>query len=163
MLTVFNEFDTTDDGEIDLQEFKGALEVLGINLAPNKVRMLFAAFDKDHNNTVDFVECGHAPSAATPPPRPLPLHGCLPAPHTSSPCTVRLYRFCHVIFPDLDEEKLLEEYAARVKDTPRTRAKHAHVMSQLLAEEGSLLPQKPRLGRMHTTSWGGARGGESAS
>ena len=95
VLTVFHEFDTTNDGEIDLQEFKGALEVLGLRLRPHQVRKLFDAFDKDHNNTVDFVE------------------------------------FCHVIFPDLDEEKLLEEYAARIKDTPRTRARSAYVMSML--------------------------------
>ena len=95
VLTVFHEFDTTNDGEIDLQEFKGALEVLGLHLRPQQVRKLFDAFDKDHNNTVDFVE------------------------------------FCHVIFPDLDEEKLLEEYAARIKDTPRTKARSAYVMSML--------------------------------
>ena len=29
VLTVFHEFDTTNDGEIDIQEFKGALQVLG--------------------------------------------------------------------------------------------------------------------------------------
>ena len=30
VLTVFHEFDTTNDGEIDIQEFKGALQVLGM-------------------------------------------------------------------------------------------------------------------------------------
>ena len=32
VLTVFHEFDTTNDGEIDIQEFKGALQVLALVL-----------------------------------------------------------------------------------------------------------------------------------
>ena len=59
VLTVFHEFDTTNDGEIDIQEFKGALQVLGMKLGAEKARKLFSAFDKDHNQTVDFVEFCH--------------------------------------------------------------------------------------------------------
>jgi len=56
VLTVFHEFDTTNDGEIDIQEFKGALQVLGMKLGADKARKLFGAFDKDNNNTVGPVE-----------------------------------------------------------------------------------------------------------
>ena len=56
---MFHEFDTTNDGEIDIQEFKGALQVLGMKLGADKARKLFGAFDKDNNNTVDFVEFCH--------------------------------------------------------------------------------------------------------
>ena len=113
VLTVFHEFDTSNDGQIDCAEFKGALEVLGLRLRPNQVRKLFDAFDKDHNNTVDFVE------------------------------------FCHVIFPDLDEEKLLEEYAARIRDTPRTRARSAFVMQQLGCAPPSQRDGDETVGRSH--------------
>ena len=40
-------------GTLDLEEFKGALDLLGVVLSPAKTRKLFHYFDQDGSNSVD--------------------------------------------------------------------------------------------------------------
>ena len=41
VVLVFKEFDSSGDGQLDSEEFKRALGVLGVRLPPSKVRPLF--------------------------------------------------------------------------------------------------------------------------
>ena len=41
VVLVFKEFDSSGDGQLDSEEFKRALDVLGVRLPPSKVRLLF--------------------------------------------------------------------------------------------------------------------------
>ena len=51
MLRVFVEFDSDGSGSLDSEEFRAALNVLGVSLPPDRMRKLFKYFDQDDNNT----------------------------------------------------------------------------------------------------------------
>uniref|UniRef100_A0A7S0DZW5 EF-hand domain-containing protein n=2 Tax=Phaeocystis antarctica TaxID=33657 RepID=A0A7S0DZW5_9EUKA len=59
VVLVFKEFDSSGDGQLDSEEFKRALGVLGVRLPPSKVRQLFRTFDQDHSGTVSYEEFCH--------------------------------------------------------------------------------------------------------
>tara|TARA_B100000780_G_scaffold233806_1_gene174039 strand:+ start:207 stop:404 length:198 start_codon:yes stop_codon:yes gene_type:complete len=51
VLRVFVEFDSDGSGSLDSEEFRAALNVLGVSLPPDRMRKLFKYFDQDDNNT----------------------------------------------------------------------------------------------------------------
>jgi hypothetical protein len=53
---VFREMDADGDGSLDLQEFRRALSVMGINLYSRQLTETFQAFDGDMNGTVNYEE-----------------------------------------------------------------------------------------------------------
>ena len=56
VILVFKEFDDSGDGQLDAEEFKHALSVLGVQLPPSKVRQLFRMFDSDASGSVSYQE-----------------------------------------------------------------------------------------------------------
>ena len=53
---VFNELDSSGDGQLDWGEFKEALKMLKIAVPVSKMRALFAQFDEDETGEIDYPE-----------------------------------------------------------------------------------------------------------
>jgi len=57
--TLFAEFDTSGDQNLDWSEFKAALKALGVKVPVAKMRQLFSMFDEDDTGEVDCHEFCH--------------------------------------------------------------------------------------------------------
>ncbi len=55
---VFQEFDTSGDGQLDWSEFKRAMKTMRLKVPVAKLRQLFALFDEDETGEVDYVRRG---------------------------------------------------------------------------------------------------------
>ena len=90
MLRVFVEFDSDGNGELDIGEFRAALNIMGVTLPPDRMRKLFKYFDQDNNNMVGRHEitlthpCHPVPPLATPHP-PLTHPSPTPRPPLTNP------------------------------------------------------------------------------
>jgi len=54
--SIFSEFDTSGDGQLDWTEFKSAMKRLGLKVPISKLRQLFAQFDEDETGEVEWFE-----------------------------------------------------------------------------------------------------------
>ena len=54
--SVFQEFDTSGDGQLDWGEFKRAMKTMKLKVPVAKLRTLFAQFDEDETGEVDYLE-----------------------------------------------------------------------------------------------------------
>jgi hypothetical protein len=54
--SIFSEFDTSGDMQLDWGEFKAALKKLGVKVPVSKMRQLFSMFDEDETGEVDYYE-----------------------------------------------------------------------------------------------------------
>eukprot|EP01052_Picozoa_sp_SAG31_P009765 SAG31_NODE_521_length_14624_cov_34.536867_7_plen_803_part_00 len=54
--TIFNMIDSNDDGELDREEFKLAMDRMGLLLTPSEVALVIAKLDSDSNGTVSTQE-----------------------------------------------------------------------------------------------------------
>ena len=55
-VNIFQQFDNGGDGEVDISEFKKALEIMGIQLEQRQLASAFRAFDLDMSGTLSYTE-----------------------------------------------------------------------------------------------------------
>ena len=60
VMTLFRKWDTDENGEVSVLEFKQAMRLLGLKAADTDIARLFASFDPDGSGAIDFRELNKA-------------------------------------------------------------------------------------------------------